>query len=261
MIKNGKVFLVGAGPGDPDLITMKGYKAIKAADVIVFDRLVNKELLAYAPPLTEFVYCGKQRDNHSIPQERINEILVEKALEGKTVVRLKGGDPSIFGRVGEEAEYCKENGILFEIVPGITSGIAATTYAGIPLTHRDFSSSCAFITGHKRSDKVKKDIQWDKLATSVDTLVFYMGVGNLEMIKDNLVLHGRSETTPVALVRWGTTDQQETLVGTLDNIVEKVAARNFKSPAIIVVGEVVKLREKLAWFEEKKSHAFDLVEA
>ncbi|ADU29152.1 uroporphyrinogen-III C-methyltransferase [Evansella cellulosilytica] len=250
-MNNGKVFFVGAGPGDADLITVKGAKAIQCADVIVYDRLINKDLLDYAKPLVELIYCGKLPDRHIIPQENINEIIVEHAKKGKTVVRLKGGDPSIFGRVGEEAEHCVNNGVSYEIVPGITSGIAATTYAGIPLTHRDLSSSCAFITGHKRTDQIQKETQWDKLATSVDTLVFYMGVGNLRMIQEQLVLHGRSRKTPVALVRWGTTEEQETLVGTLDNIVEKVEAAQFRSPAIIVVGEVVTLREKLAWFAEK----------
>ncbi|MBU9711887.1 uroporphyrinogen-III C-methyltransferase [Evansella tamaricis] len=260
-MKNGKVYLVGAGPGDPDLITLKGIKAIQKADVIVYDRLVNKELLEYAKPLTELIYCGKMPDRHTIPQPEINAILVKHALKGKTVVRLKGGDPSIFGRVGEEAEHCAENGVSFEIVPGITSGIAATTYAGIPLTHRDFSSSCAFITAHKRTDGgKKKDIQWDKLATSVDTLVFYMGVGNMDLIQEQLLLHGRDPSTPVALVRWGTTSEQETLVGKLENITCEVKRNRFKSPAIIVVGEVVGLREKIAWFKEKELASMDVVE-
>ncbi|MFA9559728.1 uroporphyrinogen-III C-methyltransferase [Evansella sp. AB-rgal1] len=260
-MNTGKVYLVGAGPGDPDLITVKGANAIKAADVIVYDRLVNKKLLDYAKPLVKLVYCGKLPDRHIIPQEEINKILVSHALQGKTVVRLKGGDPSIFGRVGEEAEFCVENGISFEIVPGITSGIAASTYAGIPLTHRDFSSSCAFITGHKRTDEVRKDIQWDKLATSIDTLVFYMGVGNIGMIQEQLTKHGRSPNTPVALVRWGTTEEQETLVGTLQDIVRKVEEAQFRSPAIIVVGEVVKLRDKLAWFQEKGASMVKLAHA
>ncbi|MBU9722574.1 MULTISPECIES: uroporphyrinogen-III C-methyltransferase [Bacillaceae] len=257
-MKKGKVYLVGAGPGDPDLITVKGMKAIQKADVIVYDRLVNKGLLDYATPLTELIYCGKMPDRHTIPQHEINAILVKHALRGKTVVRLKGGDPTIFGRVGEEAEHCRAYDVPFEIVPGITSGIAATAYAGIPLTHRDFSSSCAFITAHKRTDGgEKKEIQWDKLATSIDTLVFYMGVGNIRMIKEKLITHGRSPDTPVALVRWGTTTEQETIVGTLKNIVEEVEKKQFKSPAIIVVGEVVQLREKIAWFKEKELPALN----
>ncbi|WP_096188749.1 uroporphyrinogen-III C-methyltransferase [Evansella halocellulosilytica] len=254
----GKVILVGAGPGDPELLTIKGMKAIMKANVIVYDRLVNKELLRYADRKAKLIYCGKMPDRHMIPQEDINNILVEYAYNGEIVVRLKGGDPSIFGRVGEEAEHCAEHDVPFEIVPGITSGIGAATYAGIPLTHRDFSSSCAFITGHKRADQVEKQIQWEKLATSIDTLVFYMGVGNLNMIQQQLTFHGRSIHTPVALVRWGTMEQQETIIGDLGNIVEKVEAANFKSPAIIIVGEVVRLREKLAWFTEKASEELKL---
>jgi len=261
MTRSGTVFFVGAGPGDPELMTIKGANALKKADVIVYDRLVNPQLLEYAKPLVELIYCGKKPDKHLIPQEQINEILVEKALKGKNVVRLKGGDPSIFGRVGEEAEHCVDHGVSFEIVPGITSGISASMYAGIPLTHRDFSSSCAFITGHKGTKSVDKEIQWEKLSTSVDTLVFYMGVGNIKMIQEKLLLHGRPCDTPVALVRWGTTENQETLTGTLENISQKVTEAKFRSPAIIVVGEVVKLREKLAWFEENKAETLQLAEA
>lgn len=260
MIRSGSVFFVGAGPGDPELMTIKGANALKKADVIVYDRLVSPKLLDYAKPLVELIYCGKLPDKHLIPQEKINEIIVEKALKGKNVVRLKGGDPSIFGRVGEEAEYCVDHGVPFEVVPGITSGISASMYAGIPLTHRDFSSSCAFITGHKSNNNVKKEIQWEKLSTSVDTLVFYMGVCNIEIIQEKLLLHGRPAGTPVALVRWGTTDNQETLTGTLENISQKVAEVQFRSPAIIVVGEVVKLREKLAWFKENKSQSLQLAQ-
>ncbi|WP_416148389.1 uroporphyrinogen-III C-methyltransferase [Salipaludibacillus sp. HK11] len=260
MTKNGTVFFVGAGPGDPELMTIKGVKSLEKADVIVYDRLVNKALLDYAKPLTELIYCGKKPDRHLIPQDQINQILVDKASKGKNVVRLKGGDPGIFGRVGEEAEFCANHHIKFEIIPGITSGISAPMYAGIPLTHRELSSSCAFITGHKCVDSARKEIQWNKIATSVDTLVFYMGVGNIEMIQEQLLLHGRSSTTPVALVRWGTTDRQSTLTGTLDNISQKVAEAKFRSPAIIVVGEVVNLREKLAWFEESNADSFQMAQ-
>jgi len=249
--KIGKVYLVGAGPGDPKLITVKGAEVLALADVIVYDRLASPELLEYARKDVELIYCGKLPDRHIIPQEEINQILVDHAKLGKTVVRLKGGDPSIFGRVGEEAECCVDHGVPFEVVPGITSGIAAPMYAGIPLTHRDFNSTVAIVTGHKRTDGRGTDIQWDKLATGVETIVFYMGVGNLGFIKEQLVSNGRSGQTPVALVRWGTMSAQETLVGTLDDIVEKVEKVGFKAPAIIVVGEVVKLREKLKWFEEK----------
>jgi uroporphyrin-III C-methyltransferase len=247
----GKVYLVGAGPGDPKLITLKGVEAINKADVVVYDRLVSPELLKHAQTNAELIYCGKLPDRHTIPQEEINQILVDQAKLGKAVVRLKGGDPSIFGRVGEEAEHCAQHGIRFEMVPGITSGVAAPLYAGIPLTHRDLSSSVAIVTGHKRIDGQGSDIRWDKLATAVDTIVFYMGVKNLPLIQEQLLLHGRNPNTPVALVRWGTLSQQETLTGTLRDIVEKVKKANFKAPAIIVVGEVVTLREKLSWFEER----------
>ncbi|PYZ94788.1 uroporphyrinogen-III C-methyltransferase [Salipaludibacillus keqinensis] len=260
MSRKGKVIFLGAGPGDPELMTIKGANALKQADVIVYDRLVNKDLLDYAKPLVELIYCGKLPNRHIIPQEQINDILVHHALKGKTVVRLKGGDPAIFGRVGEEASCCAEKHISFEMIPGITSGMAAPLFAGIPLTHRDFSSSCAFITGHKRTDIDRPDIEWEKLATSVDTLVFYMGVGNINMIQEELMKHGRSPETPVALVRWGTTSNQETLTGTLTTIAEDVERAEFKSPAVIVVGNVVKLREKLAWFEEKKQEEFPLAQ-
>jgi uroporphyrin-III C-methyltransferase len=248
----GKVYFVGAGPGDPKLITLKGVEAISLADVIIYDRLVSPELLKHAQDNVEQIYCGKLPDYHIVPQQQINQIIVDHALLGKTVVRLKGGDPGIFGRVGEEAEYCVQNGIPFEMVPGITSGIAAPLYAGIPLTHRDLSSSVAIVTGHQRTDGQECDIQWEKLATAVDTIVFYMGVRNLPLIQEQLLLHGKSPDTPVALVRWGTLSQQETITGTLHDVVQRVKRANFKSPAIIVVGEVVRLREKLTWFEEQQ---------
>ncbi|MDQ0256610.1 uroporphyrin-III C-methyltransferase/uroporphyrinogen III methyltransferase/synthase [Evansella vedderi] len=259
----GKVYFVGAGPGDPKLITVKGAELLAQADVIIYDRLVNLELLNYGKKEAHRIYCGKTPNYPSISQEEINEIIVEHALEGKAVVRLKGGDPTVFGRVGEEASFCLEHGISYEIVPGITSGIAAPTYAGIPLTHREFSSSFAVVTGQKRKDHDPKgdEIRWEGLAKAVDTLVFYMGVKNLPYIRENLLLHGRDQNTPVALVRWGTYDHQETLVGKLHNIVELVEARNFQSPAIIVVGEVVSLREKLAWFEEEGNQEILLKEA
>ncbi|GEN33906.1 MULTISPECIES: uroporphyrinogen-III C-methyltransferase [Aneurinibacillus] len=250
----GKVYLVGAGPGDPKLITVRGLELLQHADVVVYDRLASPKLLDYAKQEAERIYCGKQADHHSLPQSEINRIIVEKALEGKEVVRLKGGDPFVFGRGGEEAEACLAAGLSYEVVPGITSGIAAPAYAGIPVTHRAYSSSVAFVTGHKAADKEQSGIDWKKLATAVDTLVFYMGVGNLPDIVRNLRQHGRRKETPVALVRWGTYENQETLIGTLETIVEKVQQARFKSPAIIVVGEVVRLREQLAWYEQQLSH-------
>ncbi|WP_139490232.1 uroporphyrinogen-III C-methyltransferase [Brevibacillus dissolubilis] len=250
-MNKGKVFLVGAGPGDPKLITLRGLETIKMADCIVYDRLASPRLLQHAKPDVELIYCGKLPDRHTLTQEEINQVLVDKALEGKTVCRLKGGDPSIFGRVGEEAEELVKHDIQFEIVPGITSGIAAPAYAGIPVTHRDFNSSLAIVTGHERPEKTESSINWEKLATAVGTIIFYMGVGNLAFIRDQLIQNGRDPKTPVALIRWGTMVEQETLVGTLEDIVEKREASGLTNPAIIVVGEVVSLREKLQWFEKK----------
>lgn len=250
-MNKGKVFLVGAGPGDPKLITVRGLETIQMADCIVYDRLASSRLLAHAKPDVELIYCGKLPDRHTLTQEEINQVLVDKALEGKVVTRLKGGDPCIFGRVGEEAEELAKHDILFEIVPGITSGIAAPAYAGIPVTHRDFNSSLAIVTGHERPEKTESSINWDKLATAVGTIIFYMGVGNLPYITEQLMKNGRSPQTPVALVRWGTLVDQETLVGTLEDIVEKREQAGLTNPSIIVVGEVVQLREKLQWFEKK----------
>ncbi len=250
-MSTGKVFLVGAGPGDPKLITVRGLETIRMADCIVYDRLASPRLLMHARPDAELIYCGKLPDRHTLTQEEINQVLVDKALEGKVVTRLKGGDPCIFGRVGEEAEELVKHGIPFEIVPGITSGIAAPAYAGIPVTHRDFNSSLAIVTGHERPEKTESSINWEKLATAVETIIFYMGVGNLPFIREQLIKYGRSPETPVALVRWGTTIQQETLVGTLADIVEKREAAGLTNPAIIIVGDVVRLRDTLQWFENK----------
>ncbi|GAB7388687.1 uroporphyrinogen-III C-methyltransferase [Bacillaceae bacterium] len=247
----GKVYLVGAGPGDLKLITVKGLEAIRSADVIVYDRLLNARLLACAKPGAEKIFVGKSSVYHTLPQEEITRLLIHKAKEGKIVTRLKGGDPCIFGRGGEEAEGLAEAGVPFEIVPGITSGIAAPLYAGIPLTHRDYNSSFAMVTGHERPEKKESDIDWEKLATATGTLIFYMGVKNLPFIVEQLVRYGRPPETPVALIRWGTYTKQETLVGTLHDIVEKVRKQRFKPPAIVIVGEVVRLRDKLSWFEKK----------
>lgn len=243
----GKVFLVGAGPGDPDLITVKGIKAIKQSNVILYDRLVNKALLEYATEDTKMIYCGKSPDNHSLTQDEINELLVKLSLEGHTVTRLKGGDPFIFGRGGEEAETLKNYDIQFEVVPGITAGVAAPAYAGIPVTHRDYSSSVAFITGVMK-DSIDEDEYWKHLALGPETLCIYMGVKKLPEIKRLLVKHGRSSDTPVALIHCGTSNHQLTVTGTLDDIVTK--SQHVKNPAMIVIGEVVKLREKMSWFEE-----------
>jgi len=274
----GKVYLVGAGPGDPGLLTIKGLKCISRADVIVYDRLVHPAILTHARPDAELIYVGKASSAHTMSQDEINCLLVEKAREGKNVVRLKGGDPFVFGRGGEEAEALAEQGIQFEVVPGVTSATAVPAYAGIPVTHRDFCSTLGIVTGHEAADGEKSEIRnpsrltdgippaagksetsesrirWDKIATGVDTLIFLMGVGNLPNIVAELVKNGRDASTPIALIRWGTRPEQETLVGTLADIVEKVRSAGFKPPAVAVVGEVVNLREKLRWFDSPQAN-------
>ncbi|MFC7678078.1 uroporphyrinogen-III C-methyltransferase [Paenibacillus sp. GCM10028914] len=246
----GKVYLVGAGPGDARLITIKGKECIEKADVVVYDRLASPRLLRWMKPGAGKVYVGKLPDRHTMKQEEINQLLVDLALEGKTVVRLKGGDPTIFGRVGEEAELLYRNGIAFEIVPGITSSISVPAYAGIPVTHRDLASSLSIITGHESPDKLDHMIQWDKVTNATGTLIFMMGVAKIGYISRQLILHGRPPETPVALVRWGTRAEQDTITGTLADIEEIVKAANFKPPAVIVVGEVVLQREHLKWAEQ-----------
>jgi uroporphyrinogen III methyltransferase/synthase len=248
-MKTGKVYLIGAGPGDPGLMTVKGLACLKEADVVIYDYLANEQLLNSAKAGAEKIYVGKKGGDHTLPQEKINSLIVAKAGEGKVIVRLKGGDPFIFGRGGEEAEELAEAGLPFEIVPGVTSAIAAPAYAGIPLTHRSYTSTVAFITGHEDPTKEESQIAWDKIATGIGTLVFLMGVGNLSLIASELVKHGRSPETPVALIRWGTLPEQETYVGTLSTIGKVAEVQKVKPPVIILVGEVVALRDKLNWFE------------
>ncbi|TCS83471.1 uroporphyrinogen-III C-methyltransferase [Tepidibacillus fermentans] len=250
-MRTGKVFLVGAGPGDPKLITLRGIEAIEQADVIVYDRLAHPSLLKYVKKGAEKIYVGKRPDHHTLQQEEINQLLVDKALAGHIVTRLKGGDPTIFGRVGEEAESLAEHDIPFEIVPGITSAIAVPAYAGIPVTHRHFTSSLAIVTGHEDPTKNESNIDWAKLSTATGTLIFLMGVANLPLIQKKLIEHGRDENTPIALIRYGTRVEQKTVVGTLKDIVQRVEEAKLTSPAIIIIGEVVTLREKLQWFEKK----------
>ncbi|SFK70312.1 uroporphyrinogen III methyltransferase / synthase [Paenibacillus sp. 1_12] len=242
---------MGAGPGDPKLITVRGLEAIQRADVVVYDRLASPRLLRHIKPGAEKIFVGKLPDKHMLKQSEINQLLVDLALQGKTVTRLKGGDPSVFGRVGEEAELLAENEVIFEIIPGITSAIAVPAYAGIPVTHRDFTSSFSIVTGHEYKNKTYNGVNWENLSQASGTLIFLMGVANLESICNKLIEGGKTTSTPVALIRWGTWMDQETITGTLIDIVEKVRAANFKSPAVIIVGEVVKLRDKLAWFEKK----------
>ncbi len=248
---NAKVYLVGAGPGDPGLVTVKAMDCIRKADVVVYDYLASPILLDAATPEAECIYVGKKGGDHTLSQDEINDLICKKALEGNIVTRLKGGDPFIFGRGGEEAEILMEKGIAFEIVPGVTSAIAAPAYAGIPLTHRDHNATVAFVTGHEDPTKEKSMIDWDALAKGIGTVVFLMGVKNLPKIVDQLVAHGRSTETPVALVRWGTRPIQTSVTGTLKTIVARVTEAGLKAPAIIVVGEVVRLRKKLKWFETR----------
>jgi uroporphyrin-III C-methyltransferase len=244
-MRAGKVYLVGAGPGDPGLMTVRGLRLLRNAQVVVYDQLVNPVLLEEVSVNAERIFVGKQAGKHCIAQGEINQVLTHHARLGHEVVRLKGGDPFVFGRGGEEAEALADAGIPFEIVPGVSSAIAAPAYAGIPLTHRKYASSFAVVTGHE-AVKSKSSVDWAKLATAVDTLVILMGLHNLSAIVAKLVAHGRAASTPAAVIRQGTIDQQETVIGTLSDIVEKSAA--LKAPALIVVGDVVRLAGKLDWF-------------
>ncbi|MEJ2200923.1 MAG: uroporphyrinogen-III C-methyltransferase [Desulfuromonadaceae bacterium] len=250
-MKTGIVYLIGAGPGDPGLITVKGLACLRKAEVVVYDYLANPAFLREAPAGAERIYVGKRAGKHHRSQEEINQLLVAKAGEGKIVARLKGGDPYIFGRGGEEALCLCQAGIPFEVVPGVTAGFAAAAYAGIPLSHRDYTTSLGLITGHEHPDKKMSSLDWNKLATGVGTLVFYMGMANLSLFARELMAHGRPENTPVAVIRWATTPKQRTLVGTLADVVDKVAAADLQPPAIIIVGEVVELRRQLRWFETR----------
>ncbi|MFH1486291.1 MAG: uroporphyrinogen-III C-methyltransferase [Chloroflexota bacterium] len=247
----GKVSLVGAGPGDPGLITVRGLECLAEAETVVYDRLVDERILSHVKLGAELVYAGKSPQGHTLRQDEINALLVAKASEGKTVVRLKGGDPFVFGRGAEEAEALVEHGIPFEVVPGVTSAVAVPAYAGIPVTHRDCTSSLAIITGHEDPTKGESSIAWDKIATGAGTLVFLMGMANLAEIASELMRHGRDTSTPVALIRSGTQPTQETLVGTLGDIAEKARASQFRAPAVVVVGEVVEMRERLRWFDNR----------
>lgn len=251
MAENGKVYLVGAGPGDTGLITVKGQQCLKEASVVVYDRLANSRLLSVCRPDAEMIYVGKTPDHHTLKQEEINEVLVEKAQEGKNVVRLKGGDPFVFGRGGEEGERLREAGIAFEVVPGITSAIAVPAYAGIPVTHRNLTSTFTVITGHEDPTKEDSQIDWERLGKDPGTLIFLMGVGHLAQIRAQLVANGKNEQTPVAVIRWGTRPEQRVVTGVLADIEERVREAGITSPAIILVGDVVAMRETLSWFEEK----------
>jgi len=249
--KTGIVYLVGAGPGDPKLLTLRGKECLERADVVLYDYLANPTLLEFAPAGTERIYVGRRGRGHYQEQSEINRLLIEKARAGKIVVRLKGGDPFVFGRGGEEAEAVAGAGLPFEVVPGVTSAVAAPAYAGIPVTHRTLASTVTFVTGHEDPAKETEALEWPRLATAHGTLVFLMGVKNLPAIVANLMREGKPADTPVAAIRWGTKASQRTVIGTLETIVGKAAEAQIEPPSIIVVGEVVRLREQLNWFETK----------
>ena len=243
----GKVYLVGAGPGDPNLITLRAIEVIKKADVVLYDRLVSKKILNMIPKRAESVYVGRAVGDDTSHQDNTNELMVKFAKLKKTVVRLKGGDPIIFGRGGEEAEYLKKHKIKFEIVPGITSGIGSATYAGIPLTHRKFASSVVFVTGHEDFEKSKEAVRWKKLAKSTDTIVVMMGLSRLGIICKQLTSGGMDKKTPVAVIQDGTTSKQKMIIGTVSNIAQKVKRSKIEPPSIIIIGKVVSLSKTIGW--------------
>ncbi len=246
----GKVYLIGAGPGDPGLFTLKGKEILQCADVVVYDYLANTQFLSFCRSEAEVIYVGKRGGEHTLSQEKINQLLVDKSGEGLCVARLKGGDPYVFGRGGEEAEELLQAGVEFEVVPGITSAVAGPAYAGIPLTHRSYSSSVSFITGHEDPSKEGSAHNWEALAQSTNTLVFFMGVKNLARISQNLCGAGMSPEIPAALVRWGTTCKQEVVSGNIADIPDVAEQAGIRPPALLVVGEVVRLRDRLNWFEK-----------
>jgi uroporphyrinogen III methyltransferase/synthase len=247
----GTVYLVGAGPGDAGLLTLRGAELLARADVVVYDALVNKDLLRLSPKTAEIIYGGKRSKDHAIPQDELNGLLVTKAREGKTVVRLKGGDPYIFGRGGEEAEELAAADIPYEVVPGVSSTVAGPNYAGIPITHRDHCSSFTVITGHEDPTKEEPAIDWAQVAKIPGTKVVLMGVQHIRQIADALVANGMSPATPIAMVRWGTTGQQQSIEGSLATIADEVEKAQFTAPAVTVIGDVVKLRKNLNWYEKR----------
>lgn len=249
--RGGHVYLVGAGPGDPKLLTVGGKECLESADVVLYDHLANPTFLKYVPHHAERIYVGRKGRESYRDQHEINALLVSKAQEGKCVVRLKGGDPFVFGRGGEEAEIMADSGIPFTVIPGVTAAVAVPAYAGIPVTHRTLASTVAFVTGHEDPTKPESAMEWPRLASAEGTLVFLMGMKNLPHIVDRLIQEGKPSTTPVAAIRWGTYARQRTVVGTLANIVEKVTEAKLSPPTVIVVGEVVRLRDRLNWCETR----------
>ena len=241
----GEVALVGAGPGDPELLTLKAWRLITSAEVVLYDRLVSPEILALIPDTAEMIHVGKQRANHTLPQDQINQRLVDLAKEGYRVVRLKGGDPFIFGRGGEEIETLASAGIRFQVVPGITAASGCAAYAGIPLTHRDYAQSVRFVTGHLKNNTC--DLPWKDFVQNSQTLVFYMGLVGLPIICEQLVLHGMAPDMPIALVSKGTTREQQVVTGSLETIVQRVNEEKVQAPTLVIVGHVVALRDRLDW--------------
>jgi uroporphyrin-III C-methyltransferase len=244
----GTVYLVGAGPGDPELLTLRALRIIGEADVLVYDHLVSQAILDLVNPAAERMYAGKERGNHSVPQDDLNLLLVALAKQHKRVVRLKGGDPYTFGRGGEEVETLKENGIPFEVVPGITAAAGVAAYAGIPLTHRNHAQACVFVTGHLKDGSMNLD--WPGLARRRQTVIIYMGLSGLPYLCEQLIAHGLPADWPAAIVQQGTTPNQRTVTGTLATLPALAVAAELKAPTLIIVGEVVTLKDKLAWFEK-----------
>jgi len=251
MKPKGMVYLVGAGPGDTGLLTVRGAELLGRADVVVYDALVNPDLLRLAPKSAEIIFAGKRAGDHKLPQSELNGILISKAAEGKTVVRLKGGDPYVFGRGGEEAEHLADAGVAFEVVPGVSSFVAVPSYAGIPLTHRNFCSKLTLITGHEDPTKAAPGIDWPQVAKTPGTQVIMMGTERIGAIAETLISHGMDPSTPIALVRWGTTGRQHSIQGTLATISDVAAKAKIAPPTVAVIGDVVRLRPKLNWFEHR----------
>ena len=243
----GEVWLIGAGPGDPDLLTFRALRLMQQADVVLHDRLVSEEILNLTRRDADRIYVGKKRSDHAVPQGEINQLLVDLAKQGKRVLRLKGGDPFIFGRGGEEIELLAESNIPFQVIPGITAASGCATYAGIPLTHRDHAQSCVFVTGHLKNNTV--DLDWDLLATPNQTVVIYMGLVGLPTICEQLIKHGVSKDMPIALIEQGTTEKQRVFAATLDTLIDHIADKQVRAPTLIIVGSVVTLRDQLKWFD------------
>ena len=258
-LPQGEVYLVGAGPGDPDLLTFRALRLMQQADVVVYDRLVSQEIMDLVRKDAEHIYAGKERSQHTLQQETINELLVRLAKEGKRVLRLKGGDPFIFGRGGEEIDSLIDEGIPFQIVPGITAAAGCAAYAGIPLTHREYSQAAIFATGHLKDGTV--DLNWEMLAHSNQTLVFYMGLHGLKIICDNLIKYGLGSKTPAALIMQGTTANQKNIIGNLENLPELVERHDVKPPTLVIIGDVVQLHNKLNWFNPEEDITAGAVKA